>query len=133
MNSLLNWRAWVVSGIIFLALCLAGAEPVEGSVARLDRAEVRRIVEYNWPSWVVDEAVEVAWCESRFDAAAVGEAGEVGLFQIHPPSWSNWLRVKFGGKVSLRDPWANAAAARLIWEHDGGRFSGQWVHCGAGR
>jgi len=132
MNSLLNWRAWVVSAVIFGGLCLAGAEPVEGA-ERLTRDEVRRIVAHSFPPWAVGDAVAVAECESRFVVDAIGAAGEIGLFQIHPPSWSAWLLARFGGRVSLRDPWANAAAARAIWSYDGGRFGGQWVHCGAGR
>lgn len=36
------------------------------------------------PCEMAVRAGEIAWCESRFDATAIGASGERGSFQIHP-------------------------------------------------
>ncbi len=52
--------------------------------------------------------VNVAWCESRLDPGALGRAGEIGVYQLHPYGllplfyergydnpWSAWQNVDF--------------------------------------
>ena len=120
-----KWWLFVILGI----LCLrASASASDDGMLTRDQALV--VISHAFPAEVVREAMDVAYCESRYDAKAVGKIGELGLFQIYPPSWNAYLAMRMGGVPNLKDPWANAAAARLIWEYDGGRFSGQWVYCG---
>lgn len=54
----------------------------------------------------VDFAIEVARCESRLDPSAVGAAGELGLFQLHPRG------VGYGyTRETLLDPVENSRIA----------------------
>lgn len=61
--------------------------------------------------WPCGEALRVAWCESRFDPQAVGEAGERGLFQVLPHVW---------GPVPA-EPAGQVAQAHEIWQKHGWR------------
>jgi len=59
--------------------------------------------------------LEQAWRESRWDARAVGKAGEYGLMQIHPATWKQWA-----DKLALDDPFdpennIRLAAAYWVW------------------
>jgi hypothetical protein len=60
-------------------------------------------------SWPCEEALTVAWCESRYDPRAVGTHGEKGLFQMHPAFW---------GAVP-EDPVGQVAQAFAIWQQHG--------------
>lgn len=53
-----------------------------GQLSREEMLGVMDIVE--WPIETREEALRVAWCESRWRVDAVGSEGEMGLFQIHP-------------------------------------------------
>jgi hypothetical protein len=59
--------------------------------------------------WPCEEALAVAWCESRFDPRAVGAYGERGLFQVHPGFW---------GPVPT-EPEGQVAQAYAIWREHG--------------
>jgi hypothetical protein len=95
-------------------------------------------VAYHFPGHVVDQALRLAYCEARaqlppgdirwYDSHARGAMGELGLFQIHPPSWQHRFVTWFGARLDLLDPWANTAGAYQIWKRDGG-FTRQWVNC----
>jgi hypothetical protein len=61
------------------------------------------------PPWPCQEALAVAWCESRLDPQAAGMYGERGLFQVHPAFW---------GAVP-EDPVGQVAQAFAIWQHHG--------------
>jgi soluble lytic murein transglycosylase-like protein len=59
--------------------------------------------------------VEQAWRESRWNALAVGGAGEYGLMQIHPLTWSQWA-----SSLHISDPFdpesnIRVAAAYWVW------------------
>ena len=57
--------------------------------------------------------LEQAWRESRWDALAVGKAGEYGLMQIHPATWKQWA-----AKLDLHDPFdpqSNIRMAAAYW------------------
>jgi hypothetical protein len=73
----------------------------------------------------VEDAVSVAWCESRFKPYAIGShAGELGLWQIHP---GNRSRVEDLG-YTLEDmllPVPNAVVA-ATWS-EGGANWGEWT------
>ncbi len=55
-------------------------------------------------------ALDIAHAESNFNPKAVGKAGEVGLFQIHP-KYANWIARQVMGvsfsKQDLMDPQIN--------------------------
>ena len=56
------------------------------------------------------EALAVAWCESRLDPQTIGSYGERGLFQIHTvhaPKWPDFY-------AAWDDPWRNAEMAYEI-------------------
>jgi len=59
--------------------------------------------------WPCQEALAVAWCESRLDSQATGMYGERGLFQVHPAFW---------GPVP-EDPVGQVAQAFAIWQQHG--------------
>jgi hypothetical protein len=69
-----------------------------------------------------DEALRIAFCESRFDPNDVSSAGAVGVFQIRPVD-HGWRVKKVHGK-DLFDPWTNVRVAHHIFEHQGWR---PWV------
>ena len=75
-----------------------------------DRGSVGELIrQYDWP---VEEALAVAWCESRHDPSAVSPDGQnLGLFQIHAPSHASKLRPD----ESLLDPVVNVRVAYEIW------------------
>lgn len=52
-------------------------------------------------------ALAVAYCESRWQPGAVGGAGELGLWQIHPIH-HEYIRATFGRDVDITDPAVNA-------------------------
>lgn len=65
------------------------------------------------------QALAVARCESRFDPRAVGDAGERGIFQIHP--------VHFGW-VNERRLWQPLYNARVAYRlSKGGRDWHHWT------
>ena len=57
--------------------------------------------------------LEQAWRESRWDALAVGKAGEYGLMQIHPATWKQWSSKL--GLVDPFDPESNIRLAAAYW------------------
>lgn len=61
--------------------------------------------------WPCEEALAVAWCESRLDPAAVGRYGERGIYQVRPEVW---------GPVP-GDAQGQVAQAYEIWREHGWR------------
>jgi soluble lytic murein transglycosylase-like protein len=70
-----------------------------------------------------DEALRIAFCESRFDPSDVSSAGAVGVFQIRPVD-HGWRVKKVKDGKDLFDPWTNIRVAHHIYEHQGW---GPWV------
>jgi hypothetical protein len=67
---------------------------------------------YDWPHV---EACAVSWCESRWDAGAIGGGVNYGLFQV----WDGhaW---RVGGRVGLLlDRAVNVSVAYAIWRAEG--------------
>jgi len=65
--------------------------------------------------------VALAKFESGYNTAAIGPKGEIGLWQIHPPSNLEAL-IKAGivkNKEQLKEPTANARAAAFVWNSQG--------------
>ena len=76
-----------------------------------------------FPPETQDAALAVAWCESRFNEGAVGAAGELGQFQIHPVHFP-YLRETFGPAVDIASPEVNAWYAYRL--SDGGTNWSHW-------
>lgn len=90
---------------------------VHGGTASFDDLQVAAIRE-TFPSSEWNTAFHIAAAESKGSNSAMGDAGEVGLFQIHPVNWPGLSRV-MGTPINaqtLQDPYINARAARIIWE-----------------
>jgi hypothetical protein len=65
-----------------------------------------------------DEALRIAYCESRFNPHDVSSAGAVGVFQIRPVD-HGWRLKKIKDGKDLFDPWTNVRVAHHIYEHQG--------------
>jgi hypothetical protein len=70
------------------------------------------LADAGWSGDSLDEAVDVAGCESSWDPRTTGDAGEAGLFQIHP---IHFVRLDDLGASDPFDPLANAVLARILW------------------
>ena len=60
--------------------------------------------------WGERKALQVAWCESRFDPYATGSALERGIFQIHPAH-----ARRFDSWFDAYDPVKNVDVAFQLW------------------
>ncbi len=92
-----------------------------GSVAGwLSEVEVRALVSLYFSARDVNQAVRVAWCESRFDPRSVNlRTGGVGLFQHLPRYWDERAEAAGFAGADPTDPEASVAAA--AWAvYDGG-------------
>jgi len=86
----------------------------------LSEVQVRALVKLHFKSADVNQAIRVAWCESRFDPAATNlRTGGVGIFQHLPRYWEERsANAGFAG-ADPTDPEASIAAA--AWEiYEGG-------------
>ncbi len=95
----------------------SGADLVAGW---LSEVEVRALVSVYFDARDVNQAVRVAWCESRFDPAAINlRTGGVGLFQHLPQYWEERAAAAGFAGADPTDPEASVAAA--AWAvYDGG-------------
>jgi hypothetical protein len=67
--------------------------------------------------------VRVAYCESELNPSAVGDAGEIGLFQLHPAGNLPHFRA-----VGFRNPWSADEQASYAAQ----AFAGVWLRDGIG-
>lgn len=82
--------------------------------------ELRRMLaDAGFPASQHDFLIALARCESSLFTHAVGNAGERGLFQIHPVHGWRW-EVAF-------DPWQNVQAAYYV--SGGGTNFAPWPNC----
>lgn len=103
----------------------ARAEDSSGTIASptsgwLSEVEVRALASVYFEPTDVNQAVRIAWCESRFDPNAVDlRTGGVGLFNHLPQYWdARASEAGFPG-IAATDPEASTAAA--AWEvYNGG-------------
>lgn len=92
----------------------------------LSREDVYRIAVQWWPRSASAQAVEIAYCESGFDANAHNSKGEDSrdLWQINVGPGAHPRLVN----ENLWRPITNAYYAELIWE-DAGRSWIPWYNC----
>ena len=77
----------------------APTSSVELDTGWLDSVAFREMVNSNFASSDVNQAVRLAWCLSRFDVDAIDpNSGAVGLFQISPQDWNTAI-----GEMGLPD------------------------------
>ena len=87
----------------------------------LSEVEVRALVSLYFEPEDVNQAVRVAWCESRFDPNSVNlRTGGVGLFQHLPRYWRE--RAANAGFSGFEQTNAEASSAAAAWAvyHGGG-------------
>lgn len=87
----------------------------------LSEVEVRALVSLYFTDRDVNQAVRVAWCESRFDPDSVNlRTGGVGLFQHLPKYWDERAEAAGFADADPTDPEASVAAAAWAVYHGGG-------------
>jgi len=81
----------------------------------LSEVEVRALVEIYFEPQDINQAVRIAWCESRFDPNATDlRTGGVGLFNHLPRYWDGRAENAGFAGAEPTDPEASTAAA--AWE-----------------
>ena len=120
----LSLRRGLVVPIAGAALVLAGVG--SASADQLTREQVYQVAAAAFPGDQLDTAVNVAWCESRFDTGARAPYGYTGLWQIDPAIHGWRAEALFGPSASLADPKVNAAVAAQIVAEQGWR---PWPVC----
>lgn len=89
------------------AFMVAAAITSMGSVGKNydgSNPKLEEVIAATWPVELVDEALDVAWCESRGKPAA-RNGQYMGIFQMGRREWAKF------GKGSPYDPIANSQAA----------------------
>ena len=87
----------------------------------LSEVEVRALVSLYFSARDVNQAVRVAWCESRFDPDSVNlRTGGVGLFQHLPKYWDERAEAAGFTGAEPTDPEASVAAAAWAVYQGGG-------------
>lgn len=113
--------------VVLLAGCGAAGDgrKVEGTIVPrtggthghepLSHAQMEAVLEVaGWPEEARSQALRVAGCESAWNPGSRGDAGEWGLFQIHPSH--RWrFQSLFGELADPLSPVQNAVVARQIW------------------
>lgn len=98
------------------AILVADIVP-ESERVKLPPTDIKGYIRYVFGKHT-DEALAVAYCESRFHANSVGGVGERGLFQIHP------IHTKRIEKLGLKfddmfNPYRNTDVAYNIFKEQG--------------
>jgi hypothetical protein len=87
----------------------------------LSQVQVRALVAEYFESEDVNQAVRVAWCESRFDPTSTNlRTGAVGLFQHLPRYWEERAESAGFPNADPTDPVASTAAAAWAVYNGGG-------------
>jgi hypothetical protein len=98
--------------------------PVEEARPRLTRGEVVIVLRAaGWEGELLEQAVEVAWCESRWQPAARNGDAILGLFQL----WGGWFPWAGEDLERWADPVVNARTARRVVERDVALGRGPWA------
>lgn len=100
----LSLRGWLLAALPFVAagVLLLCVTPQAGATDKPTKTQVVAIIREAASAYGLsgDYLVAVADCESTLDVWAVGAAGELGLFQLHPrgllPTFRAW---------GYSDPW----------------------------
>jgi len=107
--------------------CGAAGAPSGLDTVQLDEPLVRALlVRTGWPREHIEDALEVAWGESRWSPAAQNGC-YVGLFQLDLETWFTWCGTEAG---RWWDPEVNAATALCAFRYDEARGQAPWTQWG---
>lgn len=91
-------------------------------VTHLSEAEVRAAAtQAGWPAYLLDQLVEVAWCESSYRPNA-SNAWAYGIMQL-VPNWFDYAGVDF---ALWTDPVVNMRVAYSVYNYDLSRGNAPW-------
>lgn len=89
-----------------------------GGPALTPRGVQAMLRQAGWPDDEIGPAMRVSGCESGWRPKAVGQVGELGLFQVHPVN--EWrFEARFGAHADPFDPVQNATVALDIYRAEG--------------
>jgi uncharacterized protein YabE (DUF348 family) len=100
---------------------------------KVRRKPVARIVAVGPQGGGAGSAANLNWaalaqCESGGNPRAVNPAGYYGLYQFSPQSWQS---AGGTGLPSNASPAEQTYRAQVLYNKVGGRWQGQWPHCGS--
>lgn len=100
--------AVALAAAVTLALLLSttGCTPQEIS---------KQAIRQTFPASVVDKAMRVAHCESRYIPNAVSRSGDYGLFQINRVTWEKTVKGWGYTWGQMFDPYINSRVALRIY------------------
>lgn len=96
--------ALTISALITITTMGSVGKDYDGSNPQLEEW-----IAATWPPELVDQAIDVAWCESRGKPTARNGRFK-GLFQMGDREW-----IRYGNGKNPFDPIANSAAAYRYW------------------
>ena len=101
--------AVALAAVVALALLLGstGCTPEETS---------KQAIRQTFPASVVDKAMRVAYCESRYTPDAVSRSGDYGLFQINKVTWEKTVKGWGYTWDQMFDPYINSRVALKIYQ-----------------
>ena len=102
----------------------ARAASIGGS---LTEAEMRAVLaEAGFDGTLLEEALRVAWGESRWSPYAVGDSGRArGLFQLHADPWARYCGI---APEALHDARENAKCALMVLGYEQSRGYQRWAN-----
>lgn len=104
--------------------CPSRVETPQRTTHPLAPAQIRALIEQYFLPQYVDDALRVAWCESRFDPSAANPRSSArGVFQHLGRYWPQRSVAAWWGGASILDAEANVAVA--AWLSHGGA---SWIH-----
>lgn len=104
-------------------------QPPQGA---LTEAEMRELVGRHFPEWLVEEALAVSWCESRWRPGIRRRGGtDSGLFQFIRGTW-DWVASQTGtgshASGAPFDPEANVRNAAWLVNYSIEQGHWRWTH-----
>lgn len=99
------------------------------SVGQLSREEAIHVLEAaGWPTELHEQALAIAWCESKYSPGAIGDAGNsLGWFQL----WTGWFPAAGFSVSQAFDPHVNARTALYVYQTRGRWGGGGGWSCAA--
>lgn len=107
---------------IVVAAATGRVRALGGSLTEVEMRAV--LTEAGWPVELHDEALRVAWCESKWRSSAVGDGGNsLGIFQLNKDTWFTYAGED---PAQWADPLVNARVAWAVMGYDRGRGYERW-------
>ena len=98
------------------------AIPTDRQLTRPEMLHALDVAGWSVPYW--NQALAVAWCESRWQPAARGDNGAAfGLLQVHQDPWQDWSGIS----GDMGNPVTGLAVAWQVFSvHENYKWYGQW-------